>query len=299
MKKTDYPYIHTMDEIVNNWAILDEHTISETDYIFGSDLLERLENITPDKYQYEYNQRKWEYTRNGCTIFMALWAISDMTGYKFSDDEILDICKLCEAKYGWSPSWGNYLHKSVDCVRNWWNAKFPDNKLVSFRFRLDSQEGQRLLDSNKTVCIWFHTSVKHYNDAQDNGNLDSETFAWAEKGGGHAVRINNYKTIDNYSGWKKYNKYGTKKILSYVQDGTYFPHAYVFFEQKKSIKKLLENIKLERARKAQLLGIWNGDNPSGLATREQVAAMIYSAIARNIDADRLTQVEDKYREIFK
>lgn len=290
--------MENINELQHSGLKVDWQLISERDYMFGSDLSDKMKNIKPDTVKYEYNQGAQYYTRNACTLYMGIGMLSDLFGYKFSEEEILDICNLAESKYWWSPSWGNYLYKSIDCVRHWWNAKYPDKKIVSFAVTLTSPEAQRLLDAGKTLGIGFNTSTKHYYDAQDNGNLDNPSFAGAEKKGGHAVRINKYTTIDNYNGKKKYNKYGTLRLIEYVREGTYFQHWYVFFKENEDdpMKALLSNIKYKRAQAGVLAGVWNGENPDKPATRQEVASMVVSAMSH---INPQLAVETAYIELEK
>lgn len=223
-------------EIYEWGLILDENTISSSDFIMWSgDLQVRLEKIKPDTPQIYYNQAAQKRTRNWCTNYAAFGCISDMFWYTFSKEDILEIHDLAEKKYGWEESSWNYLYKAVDCLRDWWNKKFPEKKIISFRVDLLDEEAQRLIEAWKTLMIGYQTTKEHAIDAEDNGNLDSDSFKSAKKTWGHAIRHNEGRNIDNYFWLKKFNTYDNKKLKQYVKEWTYFQYGYVFFEQEESI----------------------------------------------------------------
>lgn len=227
------------DEILEWWLILDENTISENDFILwgNSDLSVRLEDITPDVVKLFYNQGAQKRTRNGCTNYASFWCISDLNWHDFILEEILEIHNLAEEKYWWKEASWNYLYKAVDCLRNYRNEKNPNDKVISFRVDLLSEEAQKLIAGGKTIMIWYKTTIKHYKDSQDNWVLDSDTFKWETINWGHAIRHNSWNNIDNYIGVKKYNTYENKKLVDYVKEGTYFRYWYVFFKQEEGIFK--------------------------------------------------------------
>lgn len=223
-------------EIYEWGAILNENSISEKDFIMWSgELAVRMEKIKPDTPTIFYNQAAQKRTRNWCTNYAAFGCISDLFGYQFTLEDILDIHALAESKYGWKEDWWNYLHKAVDCLRDWWNERFPERKIISFRVDLLDDEAQRLIEAWKTLMIWYQTTKEHFVDSEDNGKLDSESFKGAKKTWGHAIRHNEKRNIDNYIWVKKFNSYENKRLKDYVKEGTYFQYWFVFFEQEESI----------------------------------------------------------------
>lgn len=221
------------------WAILDENSISENDFLLWNidekTLEDYLENTKEDNPKIFYNQAALTRTRNACTLFWSFWAISDLTWYKFSQEEILEICDIAEAKYGWKEaSWG-YIYKAVDCVRNYWNEKNPEKEVVSFRVNLrDSKDLdiiKKLYEKKKTLVIWYRTTIEHFKDSQDNWVLDNTCFlsCWAKATWGHCIRYNHSQNIDNYEWRKKYNSYENNQLVWLANEWTYYPSVYVYF----------------------------------------------------------------------
>jgi len=220
-------------------AILDEQTISENDFLLWNieekTLNDYLANTKEDDPQHFYNQWALTRTRNGCTLFWSFWAVSDLTWYKFTQKEILEIHDIAEAKYKWKEANWGWIYKWVDCVRDYWNAKNPSKELVSFRVDLKSSKDldiiKKLYNAKKTLVIWYRTTIEHYRDSQDNWILDSKAFisTWAKQTWWHCVRYNHSQNIDNYEGRKKFNSYENNQLVWLAKEWTYFPSAYVYF----------------------------------------------------------------------
>lgn len=253
------------NEILEGGLILDENTISENDYLLWdeSNISDFIDKMEADEPKIFYNQAQQHRTRNGCSNYAGFGCISDMMGFRFSLKEILEIHDLAEKKYGWREDYWNYLYKAVDCVRDYWNSKNPDNQVISFRVNLKSKIAQELINKGKTLMIWYKTTKEHYVDSQDNWKMDSDSFANAKKIWWHAIRHNKGNNIDNYIWKKKYNTYENKKLVDYANEGTYFTFGYVFFKKDESNSEL-----------AKRLWFWNWKNPNNSATRFEVASMI-------------------------
>jgi len=196
------------------------------DWIIGNNTVEIPENTNTTRY--EYNQAGQRRTRNACGIYAPLGAISDLTGYKFTTEEILDCVNLAEAEYGWKEDSGMYMSKWVDCARNWWNAKFPEKKVYSLKFSLWDTYSLDALKKNHSLIVWYRTSREYYNDSQDDGVVTGENFP---KWGGHLTRCEKWVHIlDSYASVKKYNKYEIDTIFTLRKNWVYFPSAYLFLK---------------------------------------------------------------------
>lgn len=264
-------------ELGNGGLLIGEDNYAASDYALAdSPLAERLENVTPDTPTYEYNQAAQRRTRNGCTNYMAIKMLSDLFQYEFSLEEILEIHDLAEKEYWWEESRGNWLHKAIDCARNWWNTKYPDRQVVSYSFPIVSRIGRKVLESGKTVGVGYLTSIDYYNDSQDDGEIDKSSFASSKKGGGHAVSYNGGDIIDNYVGRKRFNKYENKHLMKLSQEGTFFRNWYVFFKK----NEVMEHINIPAAKVAYKLGLWNGQNAKDPMSREEVVTSILATIKK-------------------
>jgi len=226
-------------EILEGWAILDQNTISENDFLLWNleekTLNDYLENVTPDNPSNFYDQADLKRTRNWCTLFWSFGAVTDLTWHIFSKEEILEIHNIAEKKYWWKENHWGYIYRAVDCVRNYWNTKNPWKEIISFRVDLRSQKDLdlivKLYKAKKTLVIWYKTTTEHWKDSQDNWILDKDCFVscGAKVHWGHCIRYNHWLNIDNYINHKKHNSYINEKLVKLSKEGTYFPSAYVYF----------------------------------------------------------------------
>ncbi|PZM81833.1 hypothetical protein DLH72_05035 [Candidatus Gracilibacteria bacterium] len=282
-------------ELQHSGLLIGEENFASSDFALADSLLtEKLKNITPDNPVYEYDQSAQHRTRNACTLYMGIKMISDLWNYKFTTEEILEICDIAEKSYGWSESRGGWLYKAIDCVRTYWNKKNPDKEVVSFFFPLDSKEFEILKNSGKTLGVGYNISTEYYLDSQDNGQIDKNSFAGSKKRGGHAVCFNNGKIIDNYTGKKKFNIYKNEKIERLGREGTFFNNGYVFFKK----NDIMENINLKNAKIAYKLGLWNGQNAKNPMTREEVMAVFVNGIKKIASGEvTIGKIEELEKEL--
>jgi hypothetical protein len=114
-----------------------------------------------------YNQRLQPRTRNACVLYSVAWTISDLTWYKFSLEELLEIVNIAEKEYWWREDFWMSLPRWVDCVRNWWNTKFPDNKLTSYRIYIGDEIYNKALSLWYTLSCSYLTSSWYYKDTEE------------------------------------------------------------------------------------------------------------------------------------
>lgn len=223
------------NELNYSWLILDENTISSQDYVFWVDTDLKIPTNT-NKTKHYYNQGEIYRTRNACALYWSAWAISDLTWYKFTTTELLEIVDLAEKKYWWVETQGMYMSKAVDCLRNWWNIKNPNNKLITFRLEIWDEKFEEALDKNHSLVVWYKTSSEYYKDSQDDWKISKEDFP---KKWWHLVRTNFNNVIkidDNYFWKKKYNTYENEKLIKLKENWVFFNSAYLFLFEKPAIK---------------------------------------------------------------
>jgi len=219
----------------------------------------------------EYNQYSpwikdiYKNTSWSCGLFASIWAVSDYTWYTFSEEEIYEIQKLAIDSYWLEVPWGMYLSKAIDCVRAYWNTKFPEDTLVSYRLTMWDQNYHEALDKLHSLVVGYKTS-REYSLEANTWAITSEDFP---KGGGHLVRNaenNNISTIrDNYKWIKPFNIYENEKIIPLAKNWVYFPSAYLFLydednrlkkEKQKKIDEICRIIETDKANGAKRIQIY-------------------------------------------
>lgn len=270
-------------EIEHSWLILDKNTISEADFMIAADDNIKIpENTNTKRFFYDQSALKWEkpylHTWWSCWLFWNMWAISDLTWYEFTEEDKLEIQKLAVDEYGLQVPGGMYMSKAVDCLRTWWNKKFPENKLLSFRTTIWSDLFNEVQAKWHSLVVWYKTSPEYFKDSQDDGKISKEDFP---KKWGHLVRTN-FNTIvkidDNYFGKKKFNTYENNKIVKLKENWVFFPSAYFFLKDTSIQDKIKNNIDLDLAKTGFDLWIFNGLKPRESVSRQEVVVMILRAI---------------------
>jgi hypothetical protein len=278
-------------ELNYSGLILDENTISELDFLVWNWDDYKIPQNTNNQRHF-YNQGELRRTRNACALYWCAWAISDLTSYKFSKDELLEIVDLAEAEYWWIEDFGMYMYKAVDCLRNWWNTKFPDDKLMTFRMTIWDEKFEEALRKWHSLVVWYRTSPEYLTDSQDNWEIEWDDFP---KKWWHLVRVNQDTSIkidDNYFGQKKFNTYINNKIVTLRANWVYFPSAYIFLKDTTMQDEIRANIDLERAKKMFDDGYWNWLNPRQPMSRQEVMTVLSRL------SDKIDNIESYYSEYW-
>lgn len=259
-------------EVQYQGLILDDNTVSEEDYIFWADKFDIPENTNKEKHF--YNQATLTRTRNACALYGCAWAVSDLTWYKFTQKELLEITLLAEKEFWWKENIGMYMYKAVDCLRKYWNLNFPDTKLESYRISIGDKNFIEALQKNHSLVIGYRTSKEYYNDTQSDWVVNGEDFP---KNGGHLVRTNfntAVKIDDNYFETKPYNTYTNEKLVKLKDNWVFFPSAYIFIKEKTMDEVIKSNIDLSGAKDMFDKWYWNGLNPRQPMSRQEVMVVL-------------------------
>lgn len=180
----------------------------QTDYL----LAEWFEDNLPTLYQqddiiFEYNQNKWSWSKKSCTIFSAIWAISDLFNYEFTQSEIKEIDDRSYTLGRFPNEWW-WVQSAVKLVADWWNEKHSDLWKVAY-YRFDITNDNLL---NSIINKWYTVMT----NIRGNGKfqmdyLRDDILNWTDFGAstyGHALSIINYKgkrsVKDNYK-WRLCN----------------------------------------------------------------------------------------------
>ena len=146
-----------------------------TDYVLcngDSDLLPPL--VKKDEIRFSYNQYKNKWSYVSCTIFAAVWMLSDLMNYEFSYDEIKEIDELSYERWrirgqGW------YVQSAVKLVAERWNEKM-DRKVAYYRIsKYDNEIIEDVIGKLYTID-WNMCPTKEYNADKKDWMLDGTDF---------------------------------------------------------------------------------------------------------------------------
>ena len=203
----------------------------DTDYVLN----EWEENLLPDLYQqdnirYEYNQGNQWWSMKSCTIFAAVWMLSDLMNYEFSLAEIKEIDKLSYERGRMKDQWW-YVQSAVKLVADWWNERHKE-KVAYYRISKYSDMVDKCLDKWYDLDTNYCPTVEYAKDYYLDWVLEGTDF-W-DKTNWHSVCVikdwvrkikDNYKWRKNPD-WKDVNIYEVKNPIAKISN--YWPSLYIY-----------------------------------------------------------------------
>ena len=170
----------------------------QTDYL----ICDGFEDALPQLYQqdsiiFEYNQQKQEWSKKSCTVFSAIWAISDLFNYEFPLSEIKEIDEKSYSLWRFPNSWWR-VQAAVKLVADWWNEHHADLWKVAY-YKIDTTNNglvDKILDKGYNIMTNINWNTKFQLDYLKDAIVD-ETEFWASTYG-HALNLVtiNLKKID-------------------------------------------------------------------------------------------------------
>ena len=156
-----------------------------TDYVLcngDSDLLPPL--VKKDEIRFSYNQYKNKRSYVSCTIFAAVWMLSDLMNYEFSYDEIKEIDELSYTRWRIRGQWW-YVQSAVKLVADRWNEKM-DRKIAYYRLsKFDNELIEDVIGKLYTID-WNMCPTKEWNEDRKDWMIDGTDF-W---------KITNWHSLD-------------------------------------------------------------------------------------------------------
>lgn len=169
-----------------------------TDYL----ICEGFEDALPQLYQqdsiiFEYNQSKQDRSKKSCTIFSAIWAISDLFNYEFPLSEIKEIDERSYSLWRFPNSWW-WVQSAVKLVADRWNEHHAELWKVAY-YKIDTTNNElvdKILDKGYNIMTNLNWNTKYSLDYLKDAKVD-ETEFWSSTYG-HAINLVtiNLKKID-------------------------------------------------------------------------------------------------------
>lgn len=217
---------------IENWCLGTWE--QQTDYL----LCEWFDDKLPTLYQqddiiFEYNQYVNQWSKKSCTIFSAIWAISDLFNYEFSYDEIYEIDKLSYTLGRVKNSWWR-VQSAVKLVADYWNEHHSNLwKVAYYRLELANDEKvQEILDKWYTIMTNFNWNQTYIRDYKADLVLN-----WTEFGAStfwHAInirKINWKRCCKDSNKWVSYNIYELEHLLREIKCYSQFWYIYTIVSQ--------------------------------------------------------------------
>ena len=246
-----------------------------TDYVlcnWDSDLLPPL--VKKDEIRFSYNQYKNKRSYVSCTIFAAVWMLSDLMNYEFSYDEIKEIDELSYERWrirgqGW------YVQSAVKLVADRWNEKM-DRKVAYYRIsKYDNELIEDVIGKLYTID-WNFCPTKEWNEDKKEWIIDGTDF-WKTTSW-HSVGVVNKDWQRSVKDSWSIPYYWLKNKLSAITNFWIYFYVYVPVEDN------LERVKKLNEIKAKIVN-WMGINSE-----------LWHLSWSQAHKDKLHDMNDFYRE---
>lgn len=207
-----------------------------------SDLLPPL--VKKDEIRFEYNQGNQDRSRVSCTIFAAMWMLSDLINYEFSLDQIKEVDELSYERGRIRGQWW-YVQSAVKLVADRYNESDLSKKYGKVAYYRISKYDDEILEwvINKLYTIdWNHWLDSRYTADKKDWMIDGTDF-WSQTSW-HSVDIickAGQRSVKNSYKWAKNNIYGLKNKLSAITNfWTYFYVYTIVGDNLEEVKRLNE-----------------------------------------------------------
>lgn len=154
--------------------------------------------------RFEYNQANQERSQKSCTIFAAVWMVSDLMDYEFTLDEIKEIDELSYQR-GRIRGQGRYVQSAVKLVADWWNEHKAE-KIAYYRISkystMFTEALKKLYTADWNIC----PTAEHAKDYRTDAIVDGYDFGTNKNW--HSIDIIQKDLVsvkDSYKGRKTYD----------------------------------------------------------------------------------------------
>ena len=228
-----------------------------TDYLLCEWDLDSLPPLVKkDEIRFEYNQWANQWSKVSCTIFAAMWMLSDLINYEFSEKELKEVDELSYERGRTRWQWW-YVQSAVKLVADWYNeSKLSEKYWKVAYYRISKYDNETLEDviSKLYTIDWnMCPTSKFTKDYKEDWMVDGTDF-WVSTNG-HSIDVisngwqrsvkDSYKGRKTTDGKKDCNIYGLKnKISSLTNFWAYF-YVYVLVNDNLEEIKRLEKMKAE------------------------------------------------------
>lgn len=226
-----------------------------------ADIYNLPELVYQDDIRFDYNQGKQSWSLKSCSIFAAVWAMSDLWNYEFSLDEIKEIDSMSYDR-GRVQGQGWYTKNAFKLVCDWWNKKYPKKPTAYYAVLFANDEKCNMaMEKNYNLWVSFNYTVDYSLDYGENGEID-RAKSGQKRLIGHCVneiiKDGRKQIKDNYKGSKsQYYKINVSNKDLY-DAGIYHTWAYLFTKVWEN--NLGELKRMEKVKTACLNALENNSN---------------------------------------
>lgn len=260
-------------DLVDDWCLWDWY--ESTDFLLTeADIYNLPELFTQDTIRYNYNQWKQSRSQKSCSIFAAVWAMSDLKNYKFSLDEIKEIDTL-SYKRGRAAWRGWYTKNAFALVCDWRNKKFPNDPAAYYAILFSNDEKCNMaMEKNYNLWVSFNYTADYVKDYWENWEID-RAVKWQKKLVWHCVNeiIKDWRKQikDNYD-WSK-SQYVNINVSNSALYNAWIYHTWAYLFTNVKENNIWELKRLEKVKVACLNALeynsqlWHATNDKTLKNK--------------------------------
>jgi len=231
-----------------------------TDYVLcngDSDLLPPL--VSKDEIRFTYNQYKNDWSWVSCTVFAAIWMLSDLINYEFSYEQIKEADELTYTtdNYPKRIRWQWYRVKyAVGVVADWYNASELSEKYWKVAYYRISKYDDEIMENalNKLYTLdWNLHLTDEYNKDKQDWMIDWTDFGTLTNW--HSVDIvkkNKQRSVKD-SGSVSY--YWLKNKLSKITN--FWPNFYIYVLVNDNLEEIKRLNKIKSESLVAIEHLWN------------------------------------------
>ena len=216
--------------MINNYSFGTIEQYDQRDFRIWNDIIEDTPSKFVDK-QIQYNQDLVH--KNSCFLHWPCGAISDLTWYKFTTEQLQDMIEFCYLQKWANPEWGWYFNEAVKYVSKYVNTHILKWEQKAIYYRIPYTQYNDILSKWHSIITWFNVRSGWRNDKEDDWILNNSTWEYGTIFNWHCIRIssigNRISVIDNYLNRKGYrNIYEIDDLNKQVEEWTFFTNWYIF-----------------------------------------------------------------------
>lgn len=167
-----------MPEEIPVWCLWD--WVEATDFLLCEGDIDGLPQLyQQDEIRFEYNQKNQDWSTVSCTIFSAMWMLSDLMNYNFSLDELKEVDELSYTKWRIRWQWW-FVKDAIKLAADRWNNSDRASKywkVAYYRvYKYDDSVLEELLWKNYTLNTNFHPTTEYSADYRKDAVLNWTNF---------------------------------------------------------------------------------------------------------------------------
>ena len=210
-----------------NWT--KEHYNKE-DWVFKNNIIETpSKNFLSENIMYDQK----DIHKNCCFLHWPFWVISDITWYRFTNEERQALVDFAWTTPYADPKWWWYFWYWVKSAIDLFNSKYSKKweRLESERFNM-KDFWQQFIDKDYSIIIWYKNTKKLVQDKRDDWILNFSwwEYHWTDEWVWHCTRMTDIedenKIINNY-GWYSNNIFWIDDYEKQIDNWMFFENWYV------------------------------------------------------------------------